>query len=40
MSIHPQIFENDTTPLGFYSNLEKITSNMRHAKIQNFRLVA
>jgi hypothetical protein len=37
MSIHPG---GRTTPLGFYSNLEEITTNMRHAKIQNFRLVA
>jgi hypothetical protein len=40
MSIHPEIFENDTMPLQFLSNLEVIFVNMRHAKIQNFRLVS
>jgi hypothetical protein len=40
MSIHPEIVENDTMPLQFLSNLEVIFVNMRHAKIQNFRLVS
>ena len=40
MSIHSEIFENDTMPLQFLSNLEVKFVNMRHAKIQNFRLVS